>query len=111
MIEKPRYPDDMAWADKLPTPALHEKGEALTAIFDEHLERYSDAWFSWSTLRSHLLSCQLYLSASEVLLRPLIAPSSAHAPFANARQRIYMSATLGQGFDLERLTRISHTDE
>src|SRR5207244_8473026 len=37
------------------------------------------------------------------LVRPFISPTNTHAPFANAKQRIYMSATLGQGGDLERI--------
>lgn len=104
MLEKPRFPDDLAWVDKLPTPGLLDVSEGLTALLDEHLERGSEPWFAWSVLRGHLLACHLYLTATEVLLRPLIAPSSSHAPFEGAKQRIYMSATLGQGGDLERLT-------
>ena len=38
------------------------------------------------------------------MVRPLIPPTWTHAPFTSARQRIYMSATLGAGGDLERLT-------
>jgi Rad3-related DNA helicase len=37
-------------------------------------------------------------------IRPLIPPTWTHAPFADAKQRIFMSATLGAGGDLERLT-------
>ena len=35
-------------------------------------------------------------------VRPLIPPTWMHSPFAGARQRVYMSATLGEG-DVERL--------
>jgi hypothetical protein len=55
-------------------------------------------------IRDHLKACQLYVSSSEVLIRPLIPPTWAHAPFSGATQRIFMSATLGAGGDLERLT-------
>jgi hypothetical protein len=104
MQENPRYLEDVVWTDKLPTPALVEVAERLTALFDEHLSRFSEEWFAWGVLRSHLMACHLFLSATEVLLRPMIVPTSAHVPFAGAKQRIYMSATLGQGGDLERLT-------
>jgi hypothetical protein len=46
----------------------------------------------------------VYLGSREILIRPLIPPTYSHLPFANASQRIYMSATLGAGGDLERLT-------
>ena len=43
--------------------------------------------------------------SSRVLgLRPLVPPTWAHLPFASANQRLFMSATLGEGGDLERLT-------
>ena len=60
--------------------------------------------FAWRMLADHLQASQLYVSSSEVMIRPLIPPTWAHAPFAGASQRIFMSATLGAGGDLERLT-------
>ncbi|WP_431302158.1 DEAD/DEAH box helicase [Sediminicoccus sp. BL-A-41-H5] len=104
MLESSRYIDDAAWIEKLPTPALHSIADGLTELLDENLLERSDAWYSWNVLRSHILACHLYLSSNEILLRPLVVPSSSHTPFNSAKQRIYMSATLGQGGDLERLT-------
>jgi hypothetical protein len=60
--------------------------------------------YPWRMIGDHLKACQLYVSSSEVLIRPLIPPTWHHAPFAGASQRIFMSATLGAGGDLERLT-------
>ena len=59
--------------------------------------------YPWSIIRDHLTACHLYLSPQDILIRPLIPPTWSHAPFASPRQRIYMSATLGLGGDLERL--------
>ena len=44
------------------------------------------------------------MSANEILVGPIVAPTWTHPPFADARHRIYMSATLGAGGDLERMT-------
>lgn len=44
----------------------------------------------------------LYLGWRELLLRPLVPPTADHAPFAGAKQRVYMSATPGTGGELER---------
>ena len=46
--------------------------------------------------------CLVYVSWNEILVRPLIPPTSEHHPFADAQQRIYMSATFGSGGELER---------
>ncbi len=49
-------------------------------------------------------ACNLYYSWGEILIRPLIPPSKTNHAFNNAKQRLFMSATLGNGGDLERLT-------
>jgi hypothetical protein len=107
LIEDPKWPTDLAWIDKLPTPMLAECANDLTAILDEHLSRdeaaTTEAWYAWSNTRDSMLACHLYISATEISLRPIIAPTFSHAPFSSAKQRIYMSATLGQGGELERL--------
>jgi hypothetical protein len=95
--------DDATWVDKIPTHKLVEIAEELHAAISANIED-SDQRFAWRMLADHLRACQLYISSSEVLLRPLIAPTWSHGPFANATQRIFMSATLGAGGDLERLT-------
>lgn len=95
--------DDVAWVDMIPNHQLTEiAGElhaTITANVDDTTHRHS-----WRMLSNHLHACQLYVSSSEIMLRPLIPPTWSHAPFANAKQRIFMSATLGAGGDLERLT-------
>lgn len=94
---------DLSWADKVPTPELASIRDELIGIIDTSVSTL-DLRYSWKMLREHLHACQLYLTSQEILLRPLIPPTWTHAPFANATQRIYMSATLGAGGDLERLT-------
>jgi Rad3-related DNA helicase len=95
-------PADKAWVDKLPTPTLLEIKDELIELLDEYTTD-SNLKFPWSMLRSHLHACHLYLSSKSILLRPLLPPTWAHPSFTNAKQRIYMSATLGEGGDLERL--------
>ncbi|TBN38632.1 DEAD/DEAH box helicase [Paracoccus subflavus] len=96
-------PEDRRWVDKLPTPIFAEIADELTAVIDAHAEELDIRW-AWSMIRSHLAACHLYISATELLIRPLLAPTWQHGPYLNARQRIFMSATLGAGGDLERLT-------
>jgi hypothetical protein len=95
-------PADKGWVDKMPTPEFVSIQKELTAVLDEHVGGM-DLRHPWSMIREHLAACQLYFSSQEILIRPLIPPTWTHAPFTNPRQRIYMSATLGAGGDLERL--------
>ena len=73
--------------------------ESLDVIFrqTEH-----NSQFSWPLMRPHLESCFFLVSAYEISIRPFISPTHTHSAFAQAKQRIYMSATLGDGSDLLR---------
>lgn len=93
---------DRTWVDMLPTPIVHGIKDELIEILDVQVEN-TDLQYPWSLLRSHLDSCHIYLSAQDILIRPLLPPTLSHQPFEAAKQRIYMSATLGAGGDLERL--------
>jgi hypothetical protein len=58
--------------------------------------------FTRTVMSDAIGNCLLFVSWREILIRPLIAPTRTHRPFAGASQRIYMSATLGMGGELER---------
>lgn len=103
LAAKARDAEDMQWVEKLPTPAFQSVISEVVSLLDEHTQGNS-LRYSWSTLRDSLHACHLYISRRAILIRPLIPPSNTHAPFAGAKQRLYMSATLGTGGDLERVT-------
>jgi len=100
-------PTDSSWVDKIPTQLLLKLHDEICEIFDVHTPTV-DLKYPWSMLRTHLRACHIYLSFSEIVIRPLIAPTWSHAAFSNSKQRIYMSATLGEGGDLERLLGKKH---
>jgi hypothetical protein len=58
--------------------------------------------FALDMVRGSLPACLAFVSGREVLIRPLIAPTRFHDAFGDARHRVYMSATLGDGGELER---------
>ena len=93
---------DKGWVDKLPTPVYHDILPSLINIIDIHAPD-SDVRYSWRTIRDHLQACHMYIGTRELLIRPLIPPTNTHPPFESAKQRVYMSATLGEGGELERL--------
>ncbi len=96
-------PLDSTWVDKLPTPLFHSLSTEIAEIISAYAEACSDIRFQWQMIRDNLNACHLYLSSRSILIRPLISPTWSHEPFETAQQRIYMSATLGEGGDLERL--------
>lgn len=53
-------------------------------------------------LKRVLASCCVYLSHGGVQIRPMVPPTHENRVFSSARQRIYLSATLGDGGELER---------
>jgi len=91
------------WVEKLPTPVLQSAAPEIVALLDEHTKGIA-LRYTWSLLRDSLHACHLYISRRAILIRPLIPPSNTHLPFSGAKQRVYMSATLGAGGDLERVT-------
>lgn len=95
--------DDVGWVDKIPSHQLTEIASELRATINANVGESAQR-YPWRMLANHLHACQLYVSSSEIMLRPLIPPTWSHGPFVSAKQRIFMSATLGAGGDLERLT-------
>lgn len=98
---------DINWVEKIPTPDLYELFPELTRVIDASLKVADDLdeqKFTWKVIRDHLHACNLYVSAGEILLRPINPPTSTHHALVNAKQRIYMSATFGDAGELERIT-------
>lgn len=95
--------DDLTWVDKIPTHQLDGVADELRDAISENVGE-GDHRYVWRMLGDNLQGCQCYLSSTEILIRPLIPPTWTHRPFSGATQRIFMSATLGAGGDLERLT-------
>ncbi|UOR02393.1 DEAD/DEAH box helicase [Leucobacter allii] len=75
---------------------------ALTSL-DAALARLPDAHkYELAMIRSGLASCCVYISYSGIQIRPMVPPTFENKVFTRAAQRIYLSATLGTGGELER---------
>ena len=94
---------DRSWVDKLSTPDLLKISANLTSVLDLS-GKDAGVNLQWRTIRDQLLACHLYFSTDEILIRPILPPTFTHPGFTGARQRVYMSATLGNGGDLERIS-------
>lgn len=77
-------------------PGMVEALDAVLADFDAPLK------YRYAMIRAGLASCLVYVAYSGILVRPYIPPTHQNRLFTNARQRVYLSATLGEGGELER---------
>ncbi len=89
----------------IPSPALDwcqkELGDLLNKYVSENPEE--EITFPIKTIKDNLQGCSVFLSSDEILIRPLIPPTKFFAPMEGAKQRLYMSATIGETGELERL--------
>ena len=98
-------PEARTECSKIPSPVAQNREEELRDFLDSALAD-SDLRHSWRMIRGRLHACHIYVTWPSISIRPITPPTFDHGPFANARQRIYMSATLGEGGELERITGV-----
>lgn len=94
-----------------PDPGAHHQVRLILPAVDEQALAKLDAAlaklpepykFQFAMIREGLASCCVYLSYGGIQIRPMIPPTFENRIFSRARQRIYLSATLGSGGELER---------
>lgn len=91
------------YVDMLPLEDFWKISDTIKAILDkENLDE--SLRYTWQNIRDNLTGCCLYYSHKQILIRPFVPPTYTHTPFNKPKQRIYMSATLGRGGEIERLT-------
>jgi hypothetical protein len=104
LLERQEYESGVLYS--IPYWTFLKQSEALYELMEEKVsnkEVDDRIVFPWLEIRGSLHACHLYFSWSEIAIRPIIPPTKANEEFAAARQRIYMSATLGEGGELERI--------
>lgn len=88
-------------ADLISSIATHHLHPQIRDALDA-LSEGEDWGYPWSKISQHLDACSIYCSGDIFEIRPVISPALTHSPFASAKQRLYMSATLGEDGDIER---------
>ncbi len=97
--------------DEIPDPGAQHQVRFLTPALDSaHLSTLDAAlhslpgrhMFNFAMIRAGLASAMVYLSYGAIEIRPMVPPTSYNSVFSGAQQRIYLSATLGAGGELER---------
>lgn len=85
---------------RLILPAVDQSALAnLDAVLASLPRPYS---YKFAMIRSGLSACCIYLSYGGIQIRPMVPPTFENRIFARTKQRIYLSATLGSGGELER---------
>lgn len=95
--------DIINWVDMLPRPKMARKIKGLYDILQAGTKD-NNLKFAWERIADHLADCQIFVSWSSILIRPYISPTETHPVFRQTKQRIFMSATLGNSGELERVT-------
>ncbi|WP_418908752.1 DEAD/DEAH box helicase [Glutamicibacter endophyticus] len=94
-----------------PDPGAHHQVRLILPAVDESALINLDAAlarlpkphsYKLAMIRSGLSSSCIYLSYGAIQIRPVIPPTFENRIFAGTKQRIYLSATLGSGGELER---------
>lgn len=75
----------------------------LEAVDEAGIGDDVQARFALDALAGHGGACAAYVDYGGVLIRPWIVPTFDHPAFDRATQRVYLSATLGQAGELERV--------
>jgi hypothetical protein len=102
--ERMRHPTLAPWQRnevELVSPrTVAARADVLREAVTTHAQGHNA--YAGGMIADALEHCLVYVSWNEILIRPFIVPATTHASFADAEQRIYMSATLGSGGELER---------
>lgn len=77
------------------------KGEAEEVKAEVKKLRDEIKWV-WPKVREHLTKCGVLIGPSGIEIRPYHPPTALNAGYSHAKQRIYLSATLGSMDDLQR---------
>jgi hypothetical protein len=92
--------------EKIPNTVLFDKKEQLFDVLSTYIGDHPELKWGWMLIQNSLEACQVFFTWRDILIRPLIPPTFTNKPFNRASQKIFMSATLGEGGDLERIMGI-----
>ncbi len=106
LLEDEYIPEVASWCNMLSVPLIVDKLHELQAILQQGLETGSSGYYAYSRISENLQECNIYIANKKILIRPWIAPTMSFKAFADAKQRVLMSATLGKSGELERITGI-----
>jgi hypothetical protein len=101
---------DRTAVELVPLPRWWPLSDALRELLDVCVEG-TEEWYAWrDNVRDGLAACCVLVSWQEIVIRPMVPATRDHGEFAGSAQRVYMSATLGAGGELERIFGVRAID-
>lgn len=112
-----RYPDYSVLLDALADDSSNLTPPELLSFLDQNsiidrlrdiidaspaLKKDTDLAFRWRRLRTSLREANLYVGVNAIWIRPYIYPLISFPHYGESRQRLYVSATVGEPSDLSR---------
>ena len=112
-----RFPEYAVLTDALTEDAPPNTPPELLSFFDQQqvverlrqivdasptLSKDVDLNFRWGRLRGSLLEANIYLGTNSIWIRPYIYPVLSFPHYTESKQRLYVSATIGDPADLSR---------
>lgn len=68
----------------------------------DYTEEDSSAHFAWRAIKANLVRCGVLVGPSAIEIRPYHIPTQTVPSYTKSRERVYLSATLGQTGDIQR---------
>lgn len=93
--------------DIIPQALWISKIDLIRTLLDSKVDG-TDLYYSWSRIRTYLHACQIYITHSTITVRPVLPPNLRHGAFHVPQERIYMTATIGYGGELERMFGVQY---
>lgn len=93
-------PSRRGQVDLVPPEAVLAAASDLEGALSAHASERNR--YARTSIGDALSYCLMFASWDEIVLRPMICPTIDHRAFADASQRVYMSATLRSSGDIER---------
>lgn len=94
--------------DKIPNISFLNIKSVFKEMIEDYINKNKDDYdkldfmFAWGQIKDNLSACNTFITTDHILIKPFISPTKIFTPFINAKQRIYMSATIGKSGELER---------
>jgi hypothetical protein len=96
--------------EMLPLPKFYNLICGISDLLNDRNFQNEKFRYPWSMILDKLHCCNIFISWSDILIRPMIPPTNIYEPFIRAKQRILISATLGESGELERITGLPNID-
>jgi hypothetical protein len=109
LVEVANSSYDNNWSDLVSCDKLSSVVDELEGVISANVSETNHK-YAWGNLSGKLDCCNIYLASQCVYIRPYLSPTFSHGPFFSATQRIYLSATPGEGGELERIFCIRKID-